>query len=417
MKFRPLIISTTVALGVAIVVMASWLADEPEPRAHRPHLHRTEAAAGHHQGEPYVARHLPGPAVIEARERASGVAPGGAASEAPSPGGAPPMPSPDARLAERPQPESRNTLLSWLSNWLWPDNTRRGTRADASSLASATGDTRTSRLSGRHNHSSEHRAMLSGHPHRDLSCTEADNPQLVRTADVVVRGAGISAADLQLAAQTTQQWLTRYKMQLGLTGLAGLSGQDAVTVCMSITNDGLLASGSFQGLKLKPLSNVLASGGSQLVWQAELAHELVKVMQAVLLQDRSNQHPLPRWFQEGMAAYLAQSAYLDTSTKVVEWATRYDSSGQCGPLSITSPRDLMRCGVTQETLSYRPAYATLMHWLFDSSASGGAGASLGALTGVLTNMAYGATFAQAFETQLGGTVATAWHGQVLAPGY
>ena len=319
----------------------------------------------------------------------------------------------------RPEPlhaERRNgpidQVVSWIASWLWPESASRRTSQETTTSTASSNQTSTPKARGDH-----HNQSLAQHPKPSACGVDAEASQLARTADVLVLGSGLPQSDLVLAANTTQQWLTAIKTQLGLTGLAGLSGTDAVTVCLSITNDGQLAMGSFQGLRLKPLSVVTATGVSQANWQAALAHELVKVVQAVLLQDRTNRHPLPRWFEEGMASYLSQGTRLASVTEESSWTTQYNSSGQCGPLDIVTMRDLQRCGVTQEATAYRPAYTTLFHLLFDSTADGGAGQSLGTLTGVLTNMAYGSTFSDAFSTLLGATATVAWHGHPLAPAY
>ena len=308
---------------------------------------------------------------------------------------------------------SQRRALSWIASWLWPEPAAKRD-ATAPTTATADGQSVSTTHRGRGDH---HNHSLSHHPDPSLCVAEGSTLQTARTPDVLVQGAGLSQGDLVMAANTTQQWLTAIKTQLGLTGLAGLSGTDAIAVCLSVTNDGQVAVGSFQGLRLKPLSLYLASGGTQADWQSSLAHALAKTVAAVLLQDRTNRHPLPRWFEEGMAAYLSQAPHVASLSSETSWVSQYNPSGQCGPLDMVTFRDLQRCQVMQESLSYRPAYAALFHLLFDNTASGGAALTLSALTGVLTNMAYGSPFPEAFNTWLGGTAAVAWHGHPLAPSY
>jgi hypothetical protein len=239
----------------------------------------------------------------------------------------------------------------------------------------------------------------------------------VSTTLVSAVGADVSALDKQVAASAAHALLSRYKSSLGIQGTIGLNGRDRVAICLSNSASPVVAAGGYQGLVLVPLSTHLATGRTQAQWQQALAHELVKVVQAQLSQDTQDRHLLPRWFQEGMAAYLAQEAYLDTTDKVSAWVSQYNSSGACGPLEMADMSDLSRCGVQQEASTYGPAYASVMHLLFDATSSGGAGASTGLLSNVLTDMASGSTFAASFTNHLGPAASVGWHLNSLTPGY
>jgi len=221
---------------------------------------------------------------------------------------------------------------------------------------------------------------------------------------------GCSAQDMQRLIWNYETALSNLFTDFGVTAAQmGISANNKLHVMC--TNQVVVGSGAGAktGFQVVGYAKNFAGGQSLISYYRLVKHEMVHTFQDILSQGKISL--MDRWFSEGMAVFISGQSIKATNAGLTTWKTQTVPAGYpaiINPISVgvfgssptTSLNTVLNNGNPFDTnQGYYNVYGTAIKYLL-TPAPIGAGNTIADLKTVLTTMAGGSTFTQAFDATM-----------------
>ncbi len=224
---------------------------------------------------------------------------------------------------------------------------------------------------------------------------------------------GCSTLDMETLIWAYEHSLSNLLVKFGVTAAQmGISTNNKLHVMC--TNQILGGAGSKTGMQLEGFTQSTSNGSTVIDYYRLVKHEFVHTFQDILNQGQVSL--LDRWFSEGMATFISGQTIKTTNAGLTAWKNQTVPTGYpaiINPISVgvfnssptTSFNTVLNNGHPFDTdQGYYDVFGTAINYLTTPGPIG-AGNTTADLKLVLTDMAAGSTFTQAFDARMNVTKA------------